>query len=215
MPATETNLTRREHFRDEIVLGVLDVIEKDAAVTQRSVAGELGIAVGLANAYLKRCIRKGLIKVGQVPAKRYAYYLTPQGFAEKSRLTADYLTYSFSFFRQARTQCEELVTVAIAHRQRRLALLGGSDLADIANLVAREHSVEIVGVINWSGDPVRLKTDITELGPIDGVIVTALVGSQEIFNIALAIFGADRVHVPQMLRLRSPIPNGHSAKAPR
>ena len=72
----------------EIVLGLLTSIERDSAVTQRKLAGDLGIALGLANAYLRRCVRKGLVKVSQVPLNRYAYYLTPQGFAEKSRLTA-------------------------------------------------------------------------------------------------------------------------------
>ena len=45
---------------------------------------------------------KGLVKMSQVPLNRYAYYLTPQGFAEKSRLTAEYLSVSFNFFRRAR-----------------------------------------------------------------------------------------------------------------
>src|SRR5664279_857624 len=94
---------RREHSEDEIVLGVLDAVERDQHVTQRHVAGELGIALGLANTYLRRCVRKGLIKMSQVPRRRYAYYLTPQGLAEKSRLTAQYLAHSFSFFRRART----------------------------------------------------------------------------------------------------------------
>jgi DNA-binding MarR family transcriptional regulator len=214
MPAAEDNLARREHFKDEIVLGVLDVVEKDAAVTQRSVASELGIAVGLANAYLKRCIRKGLIKVGQVPAKRYAYYLTPQGFAEKSRLTATYLSYSFSFFRQARVQCEELCAAATARRQRRLALLGSGDLADIVGLVAREHAVEIAGVVPWGGNPEHFENDITALGAIDAVIVTGLVQSQEIFDLALEVFGANRVHAPPILRLRSPFRNGDLETAP-
>src|SRR5262252_6417342 len=132
---------------DEIVLGVLDVVERDPSVTQRSVARELGIALGLANAYLRRCVRKGLIKVREVPRRRFAYYLTPQGFAEKSRLTATYLSDSFSLFRQARTQCAELFKLAAARGQHRLALLGHGDLAEIASLVARDHPIEIVGVI--------------------------------------------------------------------
>ena len=49
-------------------------------MTQRSMANELGIALGMANAYIKRCIRKGFIKVRQIPSNRYAYYLTPTGF---------------------------------------------------------------------------------------------------------------------------------------
>ena len=71
-------------------------------------AGDLGIALGLANAYLKRCVKKGLIKVSQVPANRYAYYLTPKGFAEKSRLTAEYLSVSFNLFRDTRAQFTDL-----------------------------------------------------------------------------------------------------------
>src|SRR5271157_1367844 len=88
-----------------IVLGLLESVERDGAQSQRKLASDLGIALGLANAYLKRCVHKGLVKVGQAPARRYAYYLTPQGFAEKSRLTATYLSHSFSFFREARAQC--------------------------------------------------------------------------------------------------------------
>ena len=44
----------------------------------------MGVALGLANSYLKRCIRKGFIKITEAPANRYLYYLTPQGFAEKA-----------------------------------------------------------------------------------------------------------------------------------
>src|ERR1044071_7056377 len=96
-----------------IILGLLDSVERNGAQSQRHLASELGIALGLVNAYLKRCIKKGLLKVTQAPPRRYAYYLTPQGFAEKSRLTIEYLTSSFSFFRQARADCAQ--TLAVAH----------------------------------------------------------------------------------------------------
>ena len=62
-----------EKAQDQIVLGVLDAVDRDPSVTQRSMARELDIALGLTNAYLKRCILKGLIKVSQVPARRYAH----------------------------------------------------------------------------------------------------------------------------------------------
>src|SRR5258708_1650936 len=125
----ESNSGSRDKAENEILLGVLDLVERDPSLTQRSVARELGIALGLANTYLKRCIHKGLIKVSQVPPRRYAYYLTPQGFTEKSRLTATYLAYSFSFFRQARAQFADIFASAVARNQRRLALIGEGDLA--------------------------------------------------------------------------------------
>jgi len=93
---------------ERIVLGLLESVERDGAQSQRKLASELGIALGLVNAYLKRCVKKGLLKVSEAPARRYAYYLTPQGFAEKSKLTVDYLSYSFLFFRQARADCTSI-----------------------------------------------------------------------------------------------------------
>src|SRR4026207_1693543 len=93
---------------ERIVLGLLESVERDGAQSQRKLAAELGIALGLVNAYLKRCVKKGLVKVSQAPARRYAYYLTPQGVAAEARLTVDYLSYSFGFFRQAKADCSEL-----------------------------------------------------------------------------------------------------------
>ena len=87
---------------------MLDAIENWDHVTQRDLSGELGIALGLTNNYLKRCIEKSLVKVRKAPARRYAYYLTAKGFGEKARLTAKYLTRSLSFFRMAREDCSDL-----------------------------------------------------------------------------------------------------------
>ena len=123
----------------EITLGLLSVVEENSAVTQRSVAQDLGIALGLANAYLKRCVKKGLIKVKQIPPNRYAYYLTPKGFSEKTRLTGEYLTSSFTFFRRARGQCEAIFDSVPEKEWRRVALAGKGDLAEIATLCARDY----------------------------------------------------------------------------
>ena len=68
-------------------LAILNEIEGGAEVTQRGLAGKLGIALGLTNLYLKRLARKGYIKVTTIPRNRVKYLVTPKGFAEKTRLT--------------------------------------------------------------------------------------------------------------------------------
>src|SRR5580765_2016433 len=141
------HLLDTEHENERIVLGLLNSVEHDGDRSQRHMAAELGIALGLVNAYLKRCIKKGLIKVRDAPARRYAYYLTPQGFAEKSRLTVEYLSYSFSFFRQAKNDCSQLLRAAQTAGISRVVFAGQSDLAEIAALCAIEQGVEIVGVV--------------------------------------------------------------------
>src|ERR1022692_3885289 len=137
-----TEYERPEDAR--IVLGLLESIERDGGSSQRRLASELGIALGLVNAYIKRCVKKGLMKVGGAPARRYAYYITPQGFAEKSRLTVEYLSYSFGFFREAKFDCRSVFEAARARGFTRIALAGISDLAEIAAICSLESQVKIV-----------------------------------------------------------------------
>src|ERR1700721_1645134 len=139
---------------ERIVLGVLSSVETDGARSQRRMAAELGIALGLVNAYLKRCVKKGLVKVNDAPARRYAYYLTPQGFAEKSRLTVEYLSSSFSFFRQAKADCTQVFQLAREQNFQNLVLCGKSDLAEIAILSAVDCGVSIVAIVDQSADEV-------------------------------------------------------------
>ena len=191
-----------------IMLGLLDAVEQDRAQSQRLLASELGIALGLVNAYLKRCIKKGLVKVRSAPARRYAYYLTPQGFAEKSRLTVDYLSYSFSFFRQAKTDCSKLFKSAAAHGVEKILLVGQSDLAEIAALCAMERGIKIAGVVQKSatkpefiGLPVFEDFDAIS-NPFDAVLITDLLKPHETCDTAVARFGIERVLVPDLLRIR-------------
>lgn len=130
---------------DAVTLEILDAVERDERVSQRFLAQNLGVALGLANSYLKRCIKKGWVKVRQAPANRYLYYLTPKGFAEKSRLTAAYLSASLSFYRQAGDSCLEVFNECERNAWHRLLLCGVSELAEIATLRAMERNVTIIG----------------------------------------------------------------------
>ena len=190
----------------QITLGVLNAVDENSAVTQRSIARELGIALGLANAYLKRCAKKGLIKIAQAPANRYAYYLTPQGFAEKSQLTARYLSQSFNLFRFARAQYDELLATCGARGWRRIAFAGAGDLAEIAHLCASRHDLKVIGLLDATvaddarqGLPVvnRLK----DLGPVDAVIVTDMAEPQAVFDALVQVLPRERILAPDFLKI--------------
>ena len=52
---SDTTFDGRTRSADaEITLGLLSAVQQNSALTQRTVARELGIALGLANAYLKQ-----------------------------------------------------------------------------------------------------------------------------------------------------------------
>jgi DNA-binding MarR family transcriptional regulator len=191
---------------NRIVLGVLSSVE-DGATSQRRIASELGVALGLVNAYLKRCVKKGLVKVSEAPTRRYAYYLTPHGFAEKSRLTVEYLSSSFSFFRQAKAECVQVFAIAKARKFQNVVLCGRSDLAEVAILSAIESGVSILAVIDgnaapspFSGKDVLPNYESLSV-PFDAVIVTDVRNPRELFDEAVLLFGADRVLAPRLLGL--------------
>jgi DNA-binding MarR family transcriptional regulator len=186
-----------------ITLGVLTAVDESSAVTQRVLARDLGIALGLANAYIKRCIGKGLIKVTQAPARRYVYYLTPQGFAEKSRLTAQYLSYSFDFFRLARTQCREVFDSCQARGWNRILLCGGGELAEIAALYAASSGITLVGVLEIApAQPGRQEPlDLSGFAAIDAAIVTDHKAPQAVYDRLVRELGPERVFAPRLLNV--------------
>jgi DNA-binding MarR family transcriptional regulator len=191
-----------------IVLGLLESVERDGAQSQRKLASDLGIALGLVNAYLKRCVKKGLLKMGQAPARRYAYYLTPHGFAEKSRLTVEYLSWSFSFFRQARQDCASVLQSAHGRGWNRIALAGVSDLAEVAILCALEQGITIAAIIDarcgrdrFVGIPV-VDSVASIAGGCDAIVVTDLEVTRESVHAIADGFGAQRVLVPALLGIR-------------
>jgi len=191
-----------------IVLGLLESVERDGAQSQRRLASDLGIALGLVNAYLKRCVKKGLLKIGQVPPRRFAYYLTPHGFAEKSRLTVEYLSSSFSFFRRAREDCSSVLKAAQARGWNRIALIGISDLAEVATICALEQGTTIAAVVDsksestcFVGTPV-VNSLAAVPGGFDALVVTDLQATRESVQHVIDQFDADRVLVPALLGIR-------------
>ena len=131
---------------DELTLNLLKSIEENSQASQRELARHNGVALGLVNSYLKRCVKKGWVKITDAPANRYFYYLTPQGFAEKMRLTTRYISDSFSFYRKATNSCDILLSDLAEKGKQRLLLAGASDLAEIAVLKSLENDVTIIGV---------------------------------------------------------------------
>jgi DNA-binding MarR family transcriptional regulator len=189
----------------EITLGLLNAVHEDQALTQRSAARRLGIALGLTNAYLKRCVRKGLIKVTTAPPNRYMYYLTPRGFAEKSRLTAEFFSQSFRFFRIARRECGEEFLRAAAHGWRRIALGGISDLCDIAILCAREHPLDLVGIVDTGAQGsvehagLKVVPRVSDLGEVDTLLITDFADAQATFEELVRAFARERILTLPML----------------
>jgi predicted transcriptional regulator len=191
---------------ESLTLEILEAIEARSDVTQRHLARSTGVALGLTNSYLKRCVRKGLIKIHQAPANRYLYYLTPKGFAEKSRLTAHYLSASFAFYRKAGDSCRDAYQRCEKHGWNRVVLCGVSDLAEIASLRAHEHDIEIAGIYDPKHAQERfLDRDVVvameACEPFDVCLLTNISDPQATYDDLVDQISMERVVVPEILGL--------------
>jgi DNA-binding MarR family transcriptional regulator len=161
----------REQTEQKVMVHLFSEIERNPSSTQRGLAGELNIALGLMNQYLKRCITKGWIRASQVSPRRITYFLTPEGFKEKSYMVKDYLARSMTFFRDARAQCAEAFEYCRSKGWSNIALVCEGDLADVAKLVASDNEFSI--------DVVSIQVDFKKY---DAVIITDVINPQGTYD---------------------------------
>ena len=150
-------------------------------------------------------MRKGFIKIRQAPANRYFYYLTPKGFAEKSRLTTAYLSISFDLYRSAGHECARAFDRCRADGWHRLLLCGVSELAEIAYLRASEFGVTIIGTFDSQASkdrflelPVWMRYD--EADGHDACLITALTGPATMYALVSEHLPPERIFIPSLLR---------------
>lgn len=145
-----------KNIADETVtLQLFNIIEHNPKISQRKITLRTGLATGLVHSYMRRVIAKGWIKAKQVSAKRWLYYLTPEGFYEKSRLTMKYLTVTMRVYRLATRIIQDQIKLCTLNNWRRHVIVGENELAEITalNLLASgEFKLVAVSSVNKKGD---------------------------------------------------------------
>jgi DNA-binding MarR family transcriptional regulator len=197
-------MNTRSDREDQLVMELLDAVDRRSDLSQRHLANHLGVALGLANSYLKRCIRKGFIKIAEAPANRYLYYLTPGGFAEKSRLTAKYLSTSLAFYRKAGESCEHIFRLCLERRWNRVLLCGMSDLAEIAIVRAADTDIDVIGIYDPHTERRRFAGKavtrvFAEAGSFNVCVLTDIRSPVISYDHVVDLIGWERVLVPEIL----------------
>ncbi len=201
-------------------LEILTAIEEGRPLTQRALAERLGVALGLANLYLKRLARKGCIKIVEFPKKpasrkRLRYLLTPRGVAEKTRLTYEHMAYSLNLYRRARQTLRESLGRLADGGAKRVVLYGAGEAAEVAYLTLKELGLEPVGVFARSatgrflGFPVRALAELAA-EEFDVVIVATFERPEP----SLAELGQLGLAPERIVTLRQPLAGNHRETAP-
>lgn len=187
MPAFQETKNQTEQ---EKLLQLMSKIETNPAISQRALASELGIALGLMNTYLKRCVKKGWVRASLVSPRRLTYFLTPEGFVEKSRMVASYLSRSLTLFRDAKSQCESVFETCRDNGWHRISVVGEGDLTDIALLVAHGKGISVEKIGNGKNLP-----------SYDAILITDMDNPQAVYDNLKTRVELDRLLYLDMLHI--------------
>jgi len=135
-------------LNDIRTLKILEEIDSDSTPSQRDLAGKLNVSLGLVNSFIKRLVHKGYFKVATIPRNRIKYILTPKGVAEKTRLTYQFVQYSFQFYKKSRKKLRDLFNELSAIGVQQIIFYGVSDFAEIAYISLQETNIQLTAVID-------------------------------------------------------------------
>jgi len=96
----------------EIRYRLLKLLENNPNMTQRQMAGEMGLSLGKFNYCLKELVKKGIVKIDRFTTSDnkagYMYVLTPHGIEEKAKITVSFLRRKMKEYEEIKNQIKEL-----------------------------------------------------------------------------------------------------------
>jgi DNA-binding MarR family transcriptional regulator len=138
-----------ERMRD---LQLLEEIEQNPRISQRELSSKFGIALGVTNACIKRMARRGLIRLKGFPPRRIAYYLTPKGFAEKSKLTLRFLSYNVRHYAEMKKMISKKLFEMQENGVKRIVFYGVCDEMEIAYITLQGVNIQLIGIVDDGED---------------------------------------------------------------
>ena len=169
-------------------LQILNELSGNDSLTQRELSSRLDIALGLVNSYIRNLIAKGFVTVKSIPTRRYAYFLTPKGFAEKTRLTYHLLQDYTRIYREARSGFKDLFSELRNSGVKQVVFAGADEVAEIAYITLHELDIELAGVLDddlagkkFFGRDIKKICDIAAMNS-DCIVVTSYLKREKIYK---------------------------------
>ncbi len=163
-------------------LNLLQELEKNPMTSQRELSHKFGIALGVTNACLKRMAHRGWIRIMGLNHRRIGYYLTPQGFTEKAKLTVRLISWTVQHY----AALKDMMVGGFLEMQsagiERLVFYGVSDEMEVAYLTLQGVNLKLVGIVEDEDKITKKKifglelmnlSQIDALRP-DAVLITSL-----------------------------------------
>jgi DNA-binding MarR family transcriptional regulator len=197
--------------RNAITREILGRVAGGRKLNQRMLAGELGVALGLANAHIRRCIDDGLVETTPGKSKRRDYTLTPAGARELARLQARHVVEQSADIGRVVASFDRVFTKLVADSAKKVILCGGDGLADIGVLCSLAAGIKPIGVWRHAAAPrsirgvpgIVLETTVNA----DAVVLSVAHNASSVYHALRRRLPAERIVIPDILEF-DPSPVG-------
>lgn len=129
---------------EENELKIIEEIARRRDLTQRELSARTKLSLGAVNVIIRRLVRRGFLKTVNLNPKKVEYFITPKGFAEKTNKSYRYIQKTIGLVKQVREEIARIVLDEYNRGQKKFALLGHDDLADVIELALKGFDYERV-----------------------------------------------------------------------
>ena len=179
--------------QDIRTLKILEELDTNTSPSQRYLSEKLNISLGLVNSFLKRLAQKGYFKITTIPRNRVKYILTPKGALEKSRLTYDYIQYSFKYYRDARYKLKQTFKELEEGGISDIVFYGTGVLAEIAYISLQETTLNLKTVVDdqkkgnmFLGHRIQ-SSDVLDTLSFNKILITAISKTEDAVDMLMRI----------------------------
>lgn len=141
-------------IQDDYNRQILQAIGSGQRVTQRSLASELGVALGLTNLLIRRLVAKGYVRVSRMGARHVGYLMTASGWEALGSATRSSFENTVHLYTETR-ETIRLGLAAVSERctpdedgRKRVVFYGAGDVAEIAFVSLQRTDLTLAGVVD-------------------------------------------------------------------
>ena len=193
-------------------LSLLQELERNPVISQRELSEKFGIALGVTNACLKRMVLNGWIRTRGSDDRKIGYYLTPKGFAEKSKLNLHVAFWRVQHYSTLKEMIGKIFFQMERDRIERIVFYGVSAEMEIAYIALQGRSLKLAGIVEdddqWSsciilGYELEPVSRVLALKP-ECILITSFVESDKKRESLVSLIGNQSVSIKELSHLSPP-----------
>ena len=169
---------------------ILTALEQNPAISQHTLAHEVGLTSSMVNNYIRELSKNRLISIKGTTNRTMSYNLTSKGIREKMALLISYKLETTALYMDAKKEFAQRLQTIYEEGIHSAVLFGAGETAEILYNASQSLKLEIIGVVD--SDPAKQEKRfgnliikpphcIEEIKP-DGVIIASVGRQEEIYK---------------------------------